>query len=494
VSIRILAAAVSVATLLVHAASAQGYRLRLDSRIHGVSWRGIAHDSIPAADAIPQEGGGFETPDGHAATCEVTWCHYLRAGPVLRGVPWVNTADVTLWGFGVTGLRLRINARHASDLGDAAQWPGSEPDLQLIEGYAEYARDRFVLQAGRQYLSSRLGGYGLDGARGSWRAGPAGFEIAAYAGWGLARGTVLPVTSPEVNPLDDFQPRDRQVTVGAEAGIHRDGMDLQLEYRREVDPAVDYFVSERAAGSLTLRPLQRMSVVAGAAYDFSIAEWGSADASITWMAPMATVTLGARRYLPFFDLWTIWGAFSPIAFHAWHAAVTIRPFAGLMLHGRGERYRFEGHGSQSGLVETEDRGWRAETGVIWEPTTQWSVSLGHQSEFGPGAASLGYDARATWRPTPALAITAHGATMRRPLELRFSDATLAVLGAEIDWQPTSRWRLAIGATRVDEQRDRPDAAAIDWDQWRLSARVTVLHGTDVDRMVLPRAIRSEPRP
>ena len=69
-----------------------------------------------------------------------------------------------------------------------------------------------------------------------------------------------------------------------------------------------------------------------------------------------------------------------------------------------------------------------------------------------------------------------------------------MLGAEFDWQPTSRWRLGFGATRVEEQRDRPDAAALDWDQWRLSARVTLLHGTDVDRMALPRAIRSEPRP
>lgn len=480
--------------LCMPAVHAQGYRLRFDSRIQGVSWRGIAFDSLPAAEAVPQEGGGFETPDGFAATCETDWCHYLRAGPVLRGVPWVNSADLTLWGLGVAGLRLRANARHASDLGDVAQWPGSEPDLQLIEGYLEYTRHQFVVQAGRQFLVSRLGGYGLDGARASWRAGSSGLEVAAFAGWGLARGTVLPVTSPEMNPLDDFQPRDRQLAVGAEVGLRRGNVDLQLEYRREVDPAVDYFVSERAATSMTVRPMPRVSVLAGAAYDFSTQEFGSADASVAWMGPIATVTLGARRYLPFFDLWTIWGAFSPVAFHAWHGAATVTPITGLTLHIRGERYRFEGSGSLSGLVDTEDRGWRVETGGTWEPSPQWSVSVAHHSEFGPGASSLGYDARATWHPTPTLALTAHGATLRRPLELRFSDATLAVLGAEVDWQPTARWRIGVGATRVDEQRDRPDAAAMDWDQWRLSARITVLHGTDTDRLALPRAIRSEARP
>jgi hypothetical protein len=71
---------------------------------------------------------------------------------------------------------------------------------------------------------------------------------------------------------------------------------------------------------------------------------------------------------------------------------------------------------------------------------------------------------------------------------------LAVFGGEIDWQPSAAWRMSIGATRVEEQRDRPDAAAIDWDQWRLTARVTLIRGTDVDRIPLPRAIRTGMQP
>jgi hypothetical protein len=44
----------------------------------------------------------------------------------------------------------------------------------------------------------------------------------------------------------------------------------------------------------------------------------------------------------------------------------------------------------------------------------------------------------------------------------------------------------------DEERDRPDAAAFDWTQWRLSAGVTVLfaHGGDLEN--LPPAIRRMP--
>ena len=469
---------------------AQGYRLRLDSRMQGVSWRGIERDSVPRAEAVTQENGGLVSSEGFRLTCEAEWCHYFRAGAVVRGVPLVNVADLTVWGFGVPGLRLRANARHGTDLGDVARWPGTEPELQLVEGYLEYNRASVTMQVGRQFLASRLGAYGLDGARATWRPSSLRFDLSGYAGWGMARGSVLPVTSPAVNPLDDFQPRDRQLTVGADVGWNSAVANVRMEYRREVDPAVDYFVSERAAGSVALRPLRRVSFTGGAAYDLAMQHWGSADATLSYMAPVATLSIGARRYLPFFDLWTIWGAFSPVAFHAWHGGITATPIEGLTLHGRGERYQFEESGAVSGLVHVEDQGWRMEGGVVWQPDTAWSFALGHQAEFGPGASSLGYDARVTWRPREQLAVTVHAATLRRPLELRFSDATLAIYGGEVDWRPGPHWRLGLGLTRVDEQRDRPDAAAMDWDQWRFTARITVLRGTDVDRPVLPRAQRT----
>lgn len=471
-------------------ATAQGYRLRVDSRLQSVSWRGIERDSLPRGQALPDPGGGFVTPDGHAANCDDNWCHSFLPGPMLQAVPWVTTADVTAWGFGINGLRLRANLRHATDLGDVARWPGTEPDLQVVEGYLDYQRDNLGIQAGRQFLASRLGAYGLDGLRANWRHSGMGIDVAGFAGWGLARGSVLPVTSPAMNPLDDFQPRDRQVVVGGEAGFSGGTIDARIEYRREVDPAVDKFVSERAAGSVSLRPLATVRVAAGAAYDLALANWGSADASVTWTSPIATFNTGVRRYMPFFDLWTIWGAFSPVAFNAWHGGVTASPLRGVTVQARGERYRFDETGTATPLVSVEDRGWRFEAGASWQVDPQWEIGAGHSAEFGPGASSLGYDMRVDWQPRENLAVGVHGATLRRPLELRWNDATLAIYGGDVEWRPGQRWRFGIGVTRVDEKRDRPDAGAVDWDQWRLSARITLLHGTDVDRYRLPPAIRS----
>ncbi len=471
-------------------APAQGYRVRLDTRIQGVSWRGLNPGTIPRSEAIQQPNGGFLTPDGHAALCGEALCTFFTAGPVLRGVPWVSQADISIWGIGVQGLSLRANARWATDLGDAATWPGTEPEVQLLEGYLEYARSGLIARAGRQFLTGRLGAYGLDGARAAVRDAKRGVELVGYLGWGLARGSVLPVTDPALNPLNDFQPRNRQVVAGLEAAVSRGALEARAEYRREVDPSVDYFVSERASASFALRPVRRLTLAAGGEYDLAFGAVGSADATVTWIGSGYTLTGGARRYRPFFDLWTIWGAFSPIPYYTIHASGSVTPLRSLTLRARGERYKFEDAEVFTPGVSVEDRGWRFESGVTWTPVAQWVLDGSYQAEFGPGASSRGFTGRLTWLPTARFTLSVHGARLQRPLELRFNDAELTALGLEAEYRPHARWRVGVEAVRYDETRDRPDATALDWDQFRLAGRISLLFGTNADRVRLPPAIRT----
>ncbi|MCA9763676.1 MAG: hypothetical protein KC544_11170 [Gemmatimonadetes bacterium] len=477
-----------LATAMVPLAG-QGYRVRLDSRLESVAWRGVAEDSIPATDVIAQPDGGFLTPDGHAARCQGRTCFFYRAGAIQRGVPWVTRADVALWGLGVNGLSARVNVRLAHDLrGEEIVWPAAQPDLLLDEGYLEYARRAITVRAGRQFLLGRLGAYGLDGGRVVLRSS-GGWEVGGYAGWGLARGIAVPVTDPALNPLDDFQPRDRQVVAGVEAGWNGSRVDVHAEYRREIDPAVDYFVSERASAALTLRPVSRIRLTSGGTYDLAFGQLGTADVALSWLGPRVAVTVGGRHYRPFFNLWTIWGAFSPVAYQAWHGAVDITPVPTVTLHARGERYRFEDTETATPTVDVEDRGWRYTTGISWRATPRWTIDAGHQAEFGPGAAALGYDGRVTFRPTDALTVGAHAARLRRPLELRFNDATVTSYGVDASYRPEAGWRFDLSGSTYHEDRDRPDAAAISWDQVRLSARFSFLIGSSADRLPLPRAVR-----
>ena len=474
---------------------AQDYRLRLDVRGQAVSFRGVEEDSVSRSLVAAGPTGGLVSPDGFAVTCTGSnpFCRYFRPGPVHRAGPVVASADLTLWGLGVTGLRVRLHSRAALDLGDSvAAWPLTSPALQLLEGYAEYATGPWVARAGRLLLADRLGFTGLDGGRVAWR-GAGGVEAEAYLGWGLGRAVGLPVSSPALNPLDDFQPRDRQIVAGAAAGWRGRLLDARLDYRREVDPAADAFTLERAAASLALRPARWWNVELDADYDLAQGWVGSAEGRVRYTRPAVSLIAGARRYRPHFDLWTIWGAFSPVPYHAFHGSAWLTPASRWQLRLHGERFVYENSETSTPLVDVEDRGWRVGAGVTFRPDDRWTIDAEHQAEFGPGASSTGLEGRVSWQPSAAIALTAHAATLVRPLELRLSDAHLRLAGLEAEWRLGDRFRAGAGATRLWEDRERPDAAAIDWSQTRLHARVTMLLGSGADRTTLPPA-RPRQRP
>ncbi len=467
------------------AATAQGYRIRIETRVQSAAFRGVTTDSILPSQALAGPSGGLVTPDGIAVTCLSEVCRFFRPGPIQRGGPLVTRVDLVGWGFGIPGLTVRASVRHATDLASNDVWPAVTPAVQLIEGLAEYVRGPLTVRGGRQVIDGRLGSYGLDGGSAAVRIPGTGLDMAVYGGWGLARATALPVTSDALNPLDDFQPRDRQIVAGAEVGWRPGFVDVRGEYRREVDPATDFFVSERVALSTSARPFSRLILTAGGEYDIAMGQTGSAVASATFIHDWATVTAMVRRYRPFFDLWTIWGAFSPVPYHAYSAHLTVRPLPGVTLSGRGERYAFENADAETGLTDVQDDGWRWNARATWSPTVDWDLAGGIHAELGPGASSRGFDARATRRFGPDMHLSVEGGRLERPLEFRFDEATVYWVGADAEARLADRWRFGVQVARYNEARDRPDAAAFDWNQVRLNARITVQLGSETDRAWLP---------
>src|SRR5919108_701845 len=193
----------TLCAVLVAAAApgaSQGYRLRLDTRMQAVAYRGVTFDSASVGDTA-----GL----GYALDCNQNgYCTFYRPGGIVHAAPVTTTADVTLWGLGIPGLSVRAIARAVGDLSSGDNWAGTTPHVQLLESYAQYAAERWTAQLGRQTVETRFGFTGFDGVRlalrDSRRGG--GLELSGYAGWGLWQGGVLPVTSPELNPLDEFRP------------------------------------------------------------------------------------------------------------------------------------------------------------------------------------------------------------------------------------------------------------------------------------------------
>lgn len=482
----VLAIACAAATSV----EAQRYRVRIDARAQAVSFRGVVSDSILAAQAVPSPGGGLQTPDGHAVRCGAgAYCFFFRPGEELRAVPLTTSASVVAWGLGVPGLSVHATGRVLADVGDDV-WPGTDPSVQLVEGYLEYQRPLLSARAGRQLISSRLEPIGFDGGWLRLRWNAASLELTGYGGWGLAQASALPITNAALNPLDEWRPRDRQLVAGAEASWVHSLLDLRAEYRREVDPRDDYFVSERAALSLGAR-LSPLRVSGGADYNIAEGHVGSADLTLTWLHRRLSVSGGARRYRPYFNLWTLWSAFSPVPHNAAHLSAQVQATDGLTLHGRGELYRYEDAEASTALVpQLEDDGWRTSIGGTATLGSRWRVDGSLGLEHGPGASGRFVDAAVGYVHDERFAVDVYGGTMDRPLELRFYDATSRWIGARGEWRFRSDRRVWADAAVVDDDRDRPDASATSLSQVRLRAGVTFTLGSDADRLALPPARRS----
>lgn len=476
--------------------AAQGYRLRLDVRSQIVAYRGVTVDSLPADSTQVGVGGGPVTPGGIAAQCVAgeTYCTFFRPGPTQRSSPFSTTADFTAWGLGLPGLSVHVLARGGADLGSAAvSWPSTTPAIQLLEGYAEYAQPVYLIRLGRQTQSAPIGFTGFDGASGTLRDTRLGVDVTGYVGWGLADASALPVTSAALNPLDDFQPVERQLVAGGSVGFRSTPLDVHWSYERQVDRRSQYFVSERTRGDAVFRPLGGWTLTASGMYDLAQSLWGNVGLRLAWQARsgFAGASVGVSRYRPDFDLWTIWGVFSPTAYRSIDGTVDLNPGHGLSFHVTGQAYKYDPTGASAPLTDFETSGWRMSWDGMYVISPRWTADAGYHAEFGPGASSRGVTGGVTFTATDQLNVSAHAGTLDRPLEFRIDDASVWMLGAAATWRPSDRWNLQADAIRYAESRRRPDAAGFDWNQVRVSARLVLFFGTAL-HAGLPAAVQAMP--
>jgi len=303
----------------------------------------------------------------------------------------------------------------------------------------------------------------------------------------------LPVTSPALNPLDDFQPRRRQIVAGAGGGWTGAWGEVHAEYLREVDLDVDYFVSERVGVQAVARPpVPGLTLQGGSDWDLAMGEWGSAEGSVTYTRSRLTATAGARRYRPHFALWTIWGAFSPVPYHATFGRVSLRATDWLDVRASGEQYAYSPADVSTALVVMEDAGWRYEVGATASVVPGMTIDGAYHADFGPGASAAGATGTISYAPDSRILVTVQGATLQRPLEFRFDESRLKSIGLDLQASVTAPLRLGVGGVYYDEARRRPDAQALDWNQFRVTAFATIAFGKGADLRGLPPAVRRMP--
>jgi hypothetical protein len=477
-------------------ASAQSWWLKFHASAQHIQLRGLTEDSLLATDAVTAATGGLETPGGVAVNCPGgTYCYYFLPGAVEDGLPASGGMDMSLWGLGVQGLSVKVSTRALTDLSGGRVWPGTSPAVELLQGYAEYIRGGWTVQGGRLLEQGRLayaGTSGIDGLRADWRFHQARYELGGYTGWGLARGATLPVTSPAVDPLAEYQPSTRQIVIGALAGVHLASLDVVTEYRRELDPVTDYIVAERAAVSVQAELPHRLRLVSGADYDLAQARWGSAEATVAYSGRSVWATLGARHYRPFFDLWTVWGVFSPSPYNGVNGSLAVNPGHGLQLRAGGEWFKYEAAGVSVPTVPLEDRGWRWNLSGTLTPRPEWTVTASGHGSLLPGASSTGIDGRVTWRRDARWDFSAEGGSLESPLEFRYQNDGIDYAGVGVAFHTVERWQLGANIDRYWQSENRPDAASFDFNQWRISARVTLTLRSAADSWLPPASMGNTP--
>jgi hypothetical protein len=492
----VLGAAV-VGGLLTMAAPlhAQGYQVRLDTWFMSYAYRGYSLDSIQSSDVITGPDGGAITPDSFAVRCGAgaDYCTYFPPDSSLRGNPLVSTLEASLWGLGVQGLRFRLKGRVGADLSDSTVWPAVKPTVQLLEAYAEYKYRGLTVLGGRFNEISRLGFTGLDGAKVGLRLFDRKLELVGYGGWGLAVGAVIPVTSQWVNPLDQYQPQKRQHVLGGGVGWNLPGFSGRWLYQREIDGGSDqnYLFSERTSLDASWRPVSRITISGGADYNIAVGQFGTADVTVSYATPnrFLGTSIGWRRYRPYFPLWTIWEAFSPVSYDAGWASVYVWPTRGLELRGRGEVYGYKETDTATPTVRAENGGWRYSLGIGYNGLRNWRFDYDYTAVKSVGAQAIGWNARVTWEPLRTVFLTADGGRLLRPLEFRYNDVDLWTAALRADWRPLPDVRAMVEARYYGEDRKRPDAAAINnWEQIRINAGLTLYFGSGADTPSLHPAI------
>jgi hypothetical protein len=459
-------------------AHAQELRGTLQTTARYTELRPLATDSVDRALVTELEDGRF-TFQGEPIYCIAgDSCIRYRAADVEEATAVTQYASFTAWGLGVQGLSVTASARGRGRFGGDFVWPRSDDEFDLILAYADLVRDRFRVRAGRQHVFSGLGRTAFDGVSGRLRVVDR-WTVEGYGGRSLALGLNEPRTEA-LRSVEDFLPDQTVWLMGASVdGEIAGAVDLTLRYQREIFADRSGLVSERASADIRAYPFDRIRLDASVDWDGGLNRLGKANVSLLLPLDDGRFSLEAmaRRYLPYFELWTVWGFFDPVPYHEVELRGSWRPDPALSVWASGA-LRWYGDPETITLFEPlEDRGSRGRLGGLWTPSSALTVEGSYRLEWGAGAFLNGGDVRARWQVAEPLGLALHGTALQQIEEFRLGDGTTLGAGVDVDWTVADRFLWQGGATLFrNTWQNRPGQP--DWNQLRMWTGLTVTVGGD----------------
>lgn len=391
---------------------------------------------------------------------------------------WTGTQDVALtaWGLGMRGLSVTTLLRARVDGGSLA-WPRADDGFDAMLLYAQLDGGGWRIRAGRQETASGLGFSAFDGAalRVSVAGVGTGLSFEAFGGRSLARGLSEP-RDEALRGLEDFVPDTDAWIVGGVLEARLAGAtSASVRYQREIWADRSGLISERAAVDVRTGVFGPVRVTGSADWDFPFARVGKAHLTASF-APSRTTLMEAtlRRYVPYFELSTIWGFFEPVPYHEAVARISVSAAEGLGVWATGGVRRYEAASGPVFLSPLEDRGWRGEAGVVWRPAPVVGVTGRYEIDWLPGAFLQGGTVDGSWTVAPQVVVGASLTTFQRFEEFRLGDGRAVGVGLNASAGLTSRTRVDAGLARYRHStRGRGDVDPWHQDRAWVSFRVAL---------------------
>jgi hypothetical protein len=471
-------ALVLAGSLVGTAAHAQGVRGNATTTVRYIELQPIVQEFV-REDQITIEPNGDVTFNGIPVSCVVgLGCFYYRSTDVKHAVLGSQDVGVTAWGLGVQGLSITALMRARADLGGDLTWPRSDDRFDAILAYAELNRGDFRGRVGRQRTTSHLGLTGYDGASVLWD-GVDRLEVEAYAGRSLMRGLSEP-REEALRGVQEFS-MDTLLTLLAGAAVRYEpvvGTALGVRYQREIFSNRAALVSERASFEASTSQFRPLMLDGAVDYDLAFGRIGKAH--LTARAPAfhgIIVELTGRRYLPYFELNTIWGFFSPVGYHEGEVRATWRRFPAVTAWASGSYREYEEANATVIFRPIEQRGVRIAAGGSWRATQQLGVDVEYRTERGFGAYVSSADASLHFRMTPGIAFSLDGTAFQQIEQFRVGEGIVLGGGASADVRLTRDISLGGGATVYRQTyENRPGIA--NWNQLRGWTALRAAFGRD----------------
>jgi hypothetical protein len=472
---RRLATLLAGATFLValpDPAPAQGIRGELRATAAYLDYRTVLRDSVPESE-VPGEGPWRRLPDGTPVVCVPgQFCYWYRAGEMAEATPYTQDLKLTAWP-GWRGVSARAHLR--GRLGSDAFWPTSSERLAALELFVDFERPDVRVRGGRQRRDGALGAHPFDGAAVLWK-GLSPLRVELYAGRSLGRALDQTYTGSLLAEADDLAPDEPAWLIGG-AATWRPGRRFStgFVYQRELRADRAGLYSERAALDAVLR-VGRGTLEASTKVDVAAAELNDVRvAAKTPIGRRGDAAVEGRFHRPFFDLWTIWGAFSPVGFTEGRAAAGVAVTPELRLEASGAYRDYEDTGTGIEFAPIEGDGLRLTGGARWS-RPDWTLSALARLNRGYGAYRSSIDLSVERRFGARAAFGVHGLGTQQFTEFRFGDGRSHGAGLSGRWGAGNfdlDGRLAVYRHGFEDRPGYPD-----YEQWRGMLGLTWRFGTE----------------